>query len=66
MQKLKEFRIEKGLTQAEMSRKMGLSLSMYTKIEIGKRGISKNFIKKFHELFPDVDCWNFFFLHNST
>ena len=59
--KLSDFRNEKDLTQEEISKKLGISKSFYSKIEYGDRNASHNFIKKFKEVFPDADIDELFF-----
>lgn len=57
---LKEFRLKNNKTQGEMAKYIGVSKSLYEKIEYGDRSPSANFIKKFKEAFPNVDT-NIFF-----
>lgn len=61
MLKLKLYRIELGLTQAEMAHKLGITPSYYQKIERGERDTSTKFIRKFSQVFPAADCWRLFF-----
>ena len=57
---LTEFRNNLGLTQVEMAEKIGISLSFYSKLEVGKRNPSFNFMTKFKNAFPNVDIHIFF------
>ena len=60
MEWLKKFRNEQGLTLNEMAEKLGISKSMYEKVEYGDRGASVQFIKRFKQVFPHIDI-NIFF-----
>lgn len=60
MKSLTDFRVSKQKTPAEMAELMGVSLSLYEKVEYGQRTPSYNFIKKFIIAFPDFDVGNFF------
>ena len=60
MEWLKSFREKQGLTHGEMAEKLGISKSMYEKVEYGDRGASVQFIKKFKKAFPHIDI-NIFF-----
>lgn len=53
--KLKEFRLKKGLTQEQMAKLVGISKSMYEKIEYEERKPSIDTMKKFKEVFKDLD-----------
>ena len=53
--KLKEFRLKKGLTQEQMAKLVGISKSMYEKIEYEERKPSIDKMKKFKEVFKDLD-----------
>ena len=48
---LKEFRIKKGLTQREISEKVGISKSMYEKLEFKERKPSVETLKKIKQLY---------------
>lgn len=58
---LRDFRKQLNKTQFEMSETLGISFSMYRKVETGIRNPSYNFIKKFKKTFPDVDVNKIFF-----
>ncbi|MGL6187161.1 MAG: helix-turn-helix transcriptional regulator [Clostridium chrysemydis] len=47
MNKLQNFRNKKHLSRSEISNKLNVSESYYTKIELGLRNPSYNFIMKF-------------------
>lgn len=50
-EELKEFRKNKGLTQAEMAEKLDLSLSHYKSIELGTHDPSIKLLTRFYEIF---------------
>ena len=62
---LTEFRNNLGLTQVEMEEKIGISLSFYSELEVGKRNPSFNFMTKFKNAFPNVDI-HIFLTSNYT
>lgn len=51
------------LTQKEMAKKIGVSSSYYTQIELGQRNPSYNFLVKFKSIYPDLDISEIFFDH---
>jgi transcriptional regulator with XRE-family HTH domain len=55
MEHLKRFRLSLGLTSLEMSVKLGISYSLYDKIERGERNASNAFLRKFSKIFPSYD-----------
>ena len=57
---LKKLRESKKLTLSEMAEIIGVSKSLYEKIEYGDRTPSANFIMKFKLRFPEEDINNFF------
>jgi transcriptional regulator with XRE-family HTH domain len=59
--KLQEFRIEKGYSQEEISKILGISKSYYCKIESNVRNPSYEFIKKFKASFKNADVDELFF-----
>ena len=65
MEKLKKFRKEKGLSQESMAQKMGITLSMYEKVEQGRAGASAKFMKRLKKVFPEVNIDYIFFETNS-
>jgi transcriptional regulator with XRE-family HTH domain len=66
MEKLKMFRKEKGLSQDAMARKLGITLSMYEKVEQGRAGASAAFMKRVKSTFPEVDINDIFFEPSSN
>lgn len=60
MKTIKELREQLGLTMEEQAKKLGMSVSMYEKIEYGYREPSKKFIEKFKYAYPYIDI-NIFF-----
>ena len=57
MEWMKKFRNSKGFTASEMADKLGISKSLYEKIEYDD---SRNFMERFKKAFPDFDM-NIFF-----
>ncbi|SJZ38365.1 helix-turn-helix domain-containing protein [Garciella nitratireducens] len=57
---LTKFRNNLGLTQVEMANRIGISLSFYSKLEMGERNPSFNFMTKFKKAFPLADVDIFF------
>lgn len=64
--KLKQFRKSANLTQKEMAKKLGVTLSLYEKVEAERCGLSSNFIKKFKQAFPNESIDNIFFASDSN
>lgn len=60
MEHLKKFRLSLGISGLDMAAKIGVSFSLYEKIERGERNASNTFLKKFKRTFPDYDL-NLFF-----
>ncbi len=58
--KLIEFRKKKKKTQLEMARILDITLSFYSKIELGLKNPSLKTIKKFKTAFPSADINNIF------
>lgn len=61
MNSLVDFRNSKNLTQRQMSQKIGVTLSYYSKIELSLRNPSYDFIKKFKTAFKSADIERIFF-----
>ena len=61
---LVDFRNSKKLTQKEMAEKVGTTLSYYSKIELGLRNPSYNFMEKFKANFGDA-CVDEIFFNNK-
>ena len=51
MEKLKEMRLAKGLTQEEVAEKLGISQEVVSQYETGKRSIKLDLAKRFAELY---------------
>lgn len=60
MKYLSELRKRENLNSLEMAKRIGISESLYTKVESGRREPSRFFMKKLKEKFPEVDM-NIFF-----
>lgn len=60
MECLKSFRAAQGLTRKQMAERLGVSMSMYDKVEYSDREPSRNFLNRFKEAFPNFDM-NLFF-----
>lgn len=65
MEWMKKFRNSKGFTASEMADKLGISKSLYEKIEYDDRQPSRNFMERFKKAFPDFDM-NVFLQNNYT
>lgn len=61
MNSLVDFRVKNKLTQKQMSEKLSITLTFYSKIETGIRNPSFNFMKKFKKVFPEADINEIFF-----
>ena len=57
---LKDFRKRHFYTVPEMASALGISLSMYEKVEGGYRNMSGDFLRRFKKAFPDFDINKFF------
>lgn len=62
---LKNFRLSKGKTQQEMANIIGISKSMYEKLEQNDRNPGFNTLKKITRIFPDFDV-DIFLKENRT
>ena len=60
MKCLKDFRKEMGYSRKEMAKKLGISQSLYDKVEFDARMPSQNFLNRFKNEFPTFDM-NIFF-----
>jgi len=60
MRCLEDFRKDKSLSRQAMADSLGISLSLYEKIESGGRKPSRNFMGRFKRAFPSFDM-NIFF-----
>ena len=60
MEELKEFRKSLNLTSQEFAKKIGVSKSLYDKVETGIRKPSREFTTKLKSKYPQFDV-NIFF-----
>lgn len=58
---LKQFRNSINLSQKTMAQKLGVTLSLYEKVESGRCGVSSNFLKRFKHAFPSASIDSIFF-----
>lgn len=58
---LVDFRNQRKLTQREMAIKLGTTLSYYSKVELGLRNPSYNFLDKFKKQFKNICVDEMFF-----
>lgn len=61
MNALRNFRAQLGLSRREMAKNLGVSLSLYEKIELGQRNMSASFLKKLKSNYPNIDIDIFLF-----
>lgn len=61
MRTLKDFRISLNLTIQEFSSSIGVSKSLYEKVESGNRKPSREFTTKLKKIYPQFDV-NIFFI----
>ncbi|MFB5250889.1 MULTISPECIES: helix-turn-helix domain-containing protein [Bacillus cereus group] len=61
MDKLKIFRQNKGLSQVKFAQKIGVSQSMYEKVERGYMKPSRNFMGKLKKTYPEANIDSIFF-----
>ena len=66
MNSLVDFRNLKNLSQKDMAALIGVTLSLYSKIELGLRNPSYNFLTKFKAASPDSDINKIFFSDSIT
>ncbi|WP_240510187.1 helix-turn-helix domain-containing protein [Virgibacillus profundi] len=62
-QPLRDLRKSKGFTQYEMAQSIGVSLSMYEKVERGYVKATRNFIDKTKSKYPYINV-NYIFFNN--
>lgn len=60
MNLFKQIRLQHNFTLKEMAIKMGISESLYQKLEYGIKKPSANVIKKAKDAFPEIDTNVFF------
>ncbi len=66
MEKLKELRRSHNLTQEAMANKLGITVSMYEKVEGGRAGASAAFMRRIKSVFPEANIDDIFFGNNSN
>ena len=66
MEKLRDFRKNIGFSQEMMAKRLGITLSMYEKVESGRANASAGFMKRFKKQFPEVSIDGIFFSNNSN
>lgn len=62
MKALKDFRISLNLTLSAFAKEIGVSKSLYEKVEQGARKPSREFTEKFKKKYPQFDV-NIFFVN---
>ena len=65
MNNLRELRKENGLNQEQMAAELGVSLSMYQKVEHGNAKAGRKFMEKIKQRFPEASIDYIFFATNS-
>lgn len=65
MKQLKDFRLSLNLTTSEFANSIGVSKSLYTKVELGFRRPSREFTEKLKAKYPQFDVNIFFNLNYS-
>lgn len=55
MEELKKFRTSKRYTMLEFAELIGVSLSLYSKVETGQRKPSRQFVEKLKKKFPSFN-----------
>lgn len=66
MNNLRELRKENGYSQEQMAAELGVSLSMYQKVEQGNAKAGRNFMEKIKQRFPEASIDYIFFSSNSN
>lgn len=66
MERLREFRKCHNLTQEAMAIKLGITVSMYEKVEGGRANASAAFMRRVKDAFPEANIDNIFFTDNSN
>lgn len=61
LEQLKKVRKQKNLTQQQMADSIGVSLSMYEKVERGYIKASRNFMDAFKNKYPNINVDSIFF-----
>lgn len=66
MNNLRKLRKENGYSQEQMAAELGVSLSMYQKVEQGNAKAGRNFMEKIKQRFPEASIDYIFFASNSN
>lgn len=66
MNNLRELRKENSLSQEQMAAELGVSLSMYQKVEQGNAKAGRKFMEKIKKRFPEASIDYIFFTSNSN
>lgn len=66
MNNLRELRKENGFNQEQMAAELGVSLSMYQKVEQGNAKAGRKFMEKIKQRFPEASIDYIFFASNSN
>ena len=55
MKTIRDFRLAIGKTQREMAKELGISLSLYEKLESGDKKFSRDLLTKIKKKYPLID-----------
>lgn len=66
MNNLRELRMQHGLSQEKMAFELGVSVSMYAKVENGAAKAGRAFMEKVKNRYPEANIDNIFFESNSN
>lgn len=66
MNNLRELRMQHGLSQEKMAIELGVSVSMYAKVENGAAKAGRAFMEKVKARYPEANIDNIFFEINSN
>lgn len=66
MNNLRELRKENGFSQEQMAAELGVSLSMYQKVEQGNAKAGRAFMEKLKCRFPEASIDHIFFANNNN
>lgn len=66
MNNLRELRKENRFSQEQMAAELGVSLSMYQKVEQGNAKAGRAFMEKLKCRFPEASIDHIFFANNSN
>jgi transcriptional regulator with XRE-family HTH domain len=61
VKKLKKFRLLEELSQVNFAKKIGVSISLYEKVERGDMLASRNFMSKIKNEYPEINIDEIFF-----